>query len=223
MKAVVLLSGGVDSTTALALALQDGRECIALSALYGQKHSVEVEQARRIATHYGVESRTLNLSPQVFEGSGSALIDGDMPQMTYEEIEAAEGVSPTYVPFRNGILISQAVAVALTLEAGEVWAAPHSEDARNWAYPDCTPEFNGSMAAAVYVGTYGKVRLVTPFQWLRKAEILQLAIDLGVPFELTHSCYEGARPPCGTCPTCVARARAFEEIGVTDPLLAVAS
>jgi 7-cyano-7-deazaguanine synthase len=217
-RAVILLSGGADSTTLLAVALADDVDPVALSVDYGQKHVAELDAARAVAGHYDVPHLIVTLPPTVFQGAGSALIDGPMPQVTYEELEAAEGVSPTYVPFRNANLISQAVAVALTIDAGYVYAAPHAEDARGWAYPDCTPEFNGAMGAAVYVGTYHKVRLRTPFQWMTKAEIVRVGLDLGVPFHLTLSCYEGSVPPCGTCPTCLARHAAFERAGAPDPL-----
>lgn len=220
-KTIVMLSGGIDSTTLLAYAMKHDdrpREGItALSFLYGQKHAVEVNHALTIAQTYGVDHELVGL-PAVFAGADSALIEGEMPHMTYEELAESEGVSPTYVPFRNGSFLSIATALALTKGADSIYYAPHAEDARGWAYPDCTPEFNGAMANAIYIGTYHKVRLVTPFQHLRKHEIIRIGHDLGAPLDLTLSCYEGRKPACGRCPTCVARLAAFAEAGLIDPI-----
>jgi 7-cyano-7-deazaguanine synthase len=139
--------------------------------------------------------------------------------MTYKEIAEVEGPSPTYVPFRNAILLSMATAIALTAGAEEVFIGVHAEDARNWAYPDCTPEFTGAMANAIYVGTYHKVRLVTPFSFWMKREIVALGLALKVPYQLTWTCYEGGKVPCMKCPSCVERAEAFKANGVIDPAL----
>jgi len=138
-------------------------------------------------------------------------------------------MSPTYVPFRNGNLLAQAAAYADSLvrplgEAGfdgtlaTVYAGQHAEDAAGFAYADCTPEFLGAMAAAIYVGTYGHVRLQTLFQHSTKADIIRLGMSLGVPYWMTQSCYRGERPACGACSTCHARLEAFEEAGFEDPL-----
>src|SRR5262245_37582362 len=145
MAAVVLLSGGVDSTTCLALAVRDSgsSEVHTLSASYGQKHNAELDHAAAVAAHYDVPHRILEL-PQLFAGSTSTLIVGgaDTPEVSYEDLD--EGVSPAYVPFRNGIFLSMATAVALQVGAEYVYFGAHSEDAQRWAYPDCTPEFIGS-------------------------------------------------------------------------------
>ena len=220
-KAVVLLSGGADSTTCLAMAVKEyGRENVkALSLFYGQKHKVELDCAKEIAQYYGIEHEILQL-PNVFAGAGSTLVDSDKPnpEVTYEELAKSSGVSPTYVPFRNGNLISVATAMALRDGAEAIYYGPHSEDARAWAYPDCTAEFNGAMANAIYVGTYHKVRLITPLQWMTKAEVIKKAHDIGAPMWLTHSCYNGERPACGKCPTCIGRIEAFKSIGLVDPI-----
>jgi 7-cyano-7-deazaguanine synthase len=142
----------------------------------------------------------------------------EMPQASYEELSDEFGVSPTYVPYRNGNLLSLATAVALVEGAGEVWAGMHAEDAHNWAYPDCTPEFLGAMASAIYVGSYHEVRLITPHMWRTKADVVQSGFDLKVPFELTWSCYEGRNQACGVCPTCVGRIQAFARVGEVDPI-----
>jgi len=221
MKSVVLLSGGMDSATVLGMVAEGDTEVHTLSFGYGQKHVAELEQAKTIAMHYGLTHNVVELPKFIFAGAGSALIQADdigMPQLTYEEIDRAEGPSPTYVPYRNGTFISIAAAFALSIGADEVYAGMHSEDAHNFAYPDCTPEFLGAQAAALYVGSYHEVRLVTPLQWMTKAEIVEAAIRLSVPLYLTMSCYEGTRPACGTCPTCVGRLEAFKMAGQVDPI-----
>lgn len=219
MHSVVLLSGGIDSTTCLGLAVAESspEEVLALSASYGQKHSAELQHAARVAAHYGVEHRILDI-PRLFGASSSTLIEGgaDIPAVSYEELD--EGVSPAYVPFRNGVFLSMATAVALESEAGFVYFGAHSEDAQRWAYPDCTPEFIGSMASAMYVGSYMKVRLISPLQWSTKADVIRVGAAIGAPYHLTMSCYNGVEPACGECPTCRSRREAFQANGLTDPI-----
>jgi 7-cyano-7-deazaguanine synthase len=219
MHAVVLLSGGVDSTTCLAIALESTQpdEVLAVSAAYGQKHAAELEHAATVAGRYGVMHRVLPI-PDLFGSSASSLIDGgaDNPAVSYDELD--EGVSPAYVPFRNGVFLSMATAVALETGASFVYFGAHSEDAHRWAYPDCTPEFIGSMANAMFVGSYMKVRLITPLQWLRKSDVIRLGTALKVPYELTLSCYNGQVPACGVCPTCRSRRDAFLANGLQDPI-----
>jgi 7-cyano-7-deazaguanine synthase len=218
-KAVVLLSGGLDSTTALSIARHSyfDDNILALIVLYGQKHELEAEAAYKVAQHYGVRSTSLIIDLPKGE---SVLMNhsAEMPQMTYEELSTSEGVSPTYVPFRNGTMLSHAAAVALDFGASEIWAGMHSEDARGWAYPDCTPEFIGAMQNAIYVGTYHKVRLVVPFTYATKAEIVKRGLQEEAPYSLTYSCYEGKRVACGRCPTCIGRLEAFKANGVRDPI-----
>jgi len=191
---------------------------LAVSFTYGQKHAAEVESARAIAAYYDAEYKVVNL-PHIF-GAGSTILEGGPanPHLTYKEIAEAEGPSPTVVPFRNGNLLSAAAAIAVVEGAAWIYAGMHAEDARNWAYPDCTPEFLGAMANAIRVGTYDKVRLATPLQWMLKRDVVALGLRLYVPFELTHSCYEGSKPACGKCPTCVERLAAFAANNVLDPL-----
>jgi 7-cyano-7-deazaguanine synthase len=218
-KAVVLLSGGVDSATELALALQQNDTAIALTCYYGQKHSIEIQCAANIARHYNVEHRIVEV-PRIFGGAGSTLIDDglDQPHLTYEEIGEEEGPSPTVVPFRNANLIAIATTVAVVENAQFVYVAAHAEDAHNWAYPDCTPEFLGAMSNAIYVGTYGEVRLKFPFCWMKKADSVALGLELGVPYELTYSCYAGNPFSCGQCPTCIERIEAFKSNSLIDPI-----
>lgn len=225
MSALVVLSGGLDSTVALAEVIDqhDGRtdSIGAVTFTYGQKHKKEVLNASMIADHYELAYHKIIGLPEVFGGTESVLMEEnnlEMPRASYEEINEADGVSPTYVPYRNGNLLSMAAAVALVEHADEVWAGMHAEDAHNWAYPDCTPEFLGAMAGAIYIGTYHKVRLITPHMWRTKSEVVAAGFTLDVPFELTWSCYDGREDACGTCPTCVGRIQAFIANNLCDPI-----
>lgn len=217
-KAYVLLSGGVDSTTALAKANEDwdGRVA-AVSVHYGQRHRKEINQAEKIAAHFANAFVAPDIS-NVIQKGGLTDEELNIPAKSYEDLP--HGVSPTYVPFRNGTLLSLVAGMAaVDTEAEAVYCGVHAEDGDNWAYPDCTPEFMGGMANAIYVGTYHKVRLYTPLIFLRKAEIVDLGTRLGVPWELTWSCYEGREYHCGVCPTCRARMQAFNDAGVPDPTI----
>lgn len=220
-KALVLLSGGLDSTTCLAMAVDalGAEQVTTLSLLYGQKHDREVKAAQNIAVYYGCKYNIFEL-PNLFAGYGSTLIDPgkEQPQLTYQEICDSFGVSPTYVPFRNGNLLSAAAALALVEGAEYLYYGAHAEDARGFAYPDCTPEFNGAMANAIYVGTYHKVRLLTPLQWLTKPDVVKEALRLKAPIHLTYSCYAGREKQCGKCPTCISRIAAFKQAGAKDPV-----
>jgi len=217
-KALILLSGGLDSTTCAAIAVEEfgGNFVLGVSFVYGQKHSREVESAANVAEFYGFPHSVIQL-PNVFGGYGSTLIDPGLqnPTVPYSELS---GVSPTYVPFRNGILASYAAAVALTEDCNLVYFGAHSEDAANWAYPDCIPEFIGSMASAIYIGTYFKVRLVTPLQWMDKKDVVQRGLYLDAPYDLTTSCYNGGEVACGRCPTCRSRRAAFAHWSARDPI-----
>ena len=165
MKALVLLSGGVDSTTCLAIAVEKyGREeVLALSVSYGQKHSKELTAAKAVADYYGVPLRTLDLSV-LFEGSDCSLLQGSgeaIPEESYSDQLQKTGGKPvsTYVPFRNGLFLSSAASVALSNGCEEIYYGAHSDDAAGNAYPDCTPEFNESISRAVYLGSGGQLRV----------------------------------------------------------------
>ena len=224
-RALVLASGGADSTTLLALAVERyGREnVIALSISYGQKHVREIESAKAVAAHYGVPIRFLDLGV-VFAGSDCSLLSGssqDIPHESYEDqLNRSQG-SPvsTYVPFRNGLFLSAAASVALSQGCNIIMYGAHHDDAAGNAYPDCSQEFVEAMAAAISQGTGGELRLEAPFVSWTKADIVRRGLQIGVPYELTWSCYEGGDKPCGVCGTCIDRARAFELNGAVDPLL----
>lgn len=219
MRGLVLHSGGLDSTVVLALAKRDCVDVVSLSIAYGQKHQTrEITAARDICEFYKVDHLETIL-PDIFSGFGSTLVDPEKlnPQLSYEEIRSSEGPSPTYVPFRNANLLSVATAVAMVKNCDLVYFGAHADDAHNYAYPDCTPEFIGAMANAISVGTYYKIRLKSPLMWMTKSEIVKLGKSLEVPLASTYSCYEGFEYHCGLCSTCISRKVAFEQSGVFDP------
>lgn len=225
MKALVLSSGGVDSTTCLAMAVEKyGKEnVIALSVSYGQKHIKEIEAAKKVSKYYGVEHLYLNLE-KIFQYSDCSLLshsDKKIPHESYaNQLEKTDG-SPvsTYVPFRNGLFLSSAASIALSKGCEVIYYGAHSDDAAGNAYPDCSRAFNNAMGQAIYEGSGKKLKILAPFvEWVKK-DIVKEGLRLKVPYELTWSCYEGEDMPCGVCGTCIDRKRAFEENGVTDPAL----
>lgn len=225
MKALVLFSGGVDSTTCLGIAVKKygAENVIALSIYYGQKHDKEIQAAKRIAEYYGVTWKTLDLT-LIFSDSDCSLLAGSkekIPQESYaEQLERTDGKPvSTYVPFRNGLFISSAASVALSNDCGVIYYGAHSDDAAGNAYPDCSSAFNNAMNDAVYIGSGNQLKIIAPFVEMTKADIVKQGLELGVPYELTWSCYEGNEKPCGVCGTCRDRIAAFELNGVTDPLM----
>lgn len=227
MKALVLFSGGVDSTTCLGLAIDKyGKEnVIALSVSYGQKHTKEIECSRKIAEYYGVEHIYLDLA-KIFEYSDCSLLehsDREIPKESYaEQIEKGDGKPvSTYVPFRNGLFLSSAASIALSKDCDVIYYGAHSDDAAGNAYPDCSDAFNKAMGDAIYIGSGNQLRIEAPFVNMTKAEVVKTGLALKVPYELTWSCYEGKERPCGVCGTCLDRAKAFEMNGVKDPALAL--
>lgn len=223
--AVTVLSGGLDSATALGIAVQKhGHDNVrTITFEYGQKHANEVEAAQALCDYYRVPQTVVPLPTDLFRG-GVLTTDAEVPDMKYSDLP--DGVmSPTYVPFRNGNLLSMSAAYADTLlreddsrwQSALLYAGMHAEDAAGFAYADCTPEFLGAMAAAIHIGTYGRVRLQALFQFTTKADIIRLGMSLRVPYHLTRSCYRGDDLACGTCATCQARLEAFTEAGFFDP------
>ena len=225
MKALVLTSGGVDSSTCLAMAVNEyGKEnVVALSVLYGQKHLKELEASKKIAEYYHVEHIFLNLA-EIFKYSDCSLLkhsDADIPHESYaKQLEGSEG-SPvsTYVPFRNGLFLSSAASIALSKGCDIIYYGAHSDDAAGSAYPDCSEAFNNAMNQAIYEGSGKKLHIEAPFVTWTKKEVVKMGLKLGVPYELTWSCYEGQDKPCGVCGTCIDRQAAFEENGTVDPLI----
>lgn len=225
MRALVLFSGGIDSTTCLGLAIDKyGRENVtALSIAYGQKHDKEIEASRKIADYYKVEHLYLNLS-KIFQYSDCSLLshsDQKIPQGAYaKQLEKTDGKPvSTYVPFRNGLFLSSAASIALSKGCSVIYYGAHSDDAAGNAYPDCSDAFNEAMGQAIYLGSGNQLTIEAPFVNWTKADVVKKGLELGVPYELTWSCYEGGEKPCGKCGTCIDRAEAFAKNGVKDPAL----
>lgn len=224
-KALVLCSGGVDSTTLLAQAVQTygAQQVYALSIAYGQRHAKELESACAVARYYGVEQRFLDIASIFAESNCSLLAHSsqDVPHHSYaDQLASSDAVLvSTYVPFRNGLFLSAAASLALSLDCEVLYYGAHHDDWAGNAYPDCSLEFVQAMDAAIRQGTGGLLRVEAPFVERSKADIVKLGLALHVPYELTWSCYEGEEKPCGVCGTCIDRARAFEANGVVDPLL----
>jgi 7-cyano-7-deazaguanine synthase len=224
-RALVLCSGGVDSTTLLAMAVEryGAANVIALSISYGQRHNKEVESAKKVAAHYGVQQRFLDLAA-IFADSNCSLLahsSQEVPEESYaQQLQETDGKPvSTYVPFRNGLFLSSAASMALSLGCSVLYYGAHHDDWAGNAYPDCSQEFVEAMNRAIVEGTGGELRMEAPFVQWSKADIVKRGLELGVPYELTWSCYEGGEKPCGVCGTCIDRTRAFELNGVTDPLL----
>ena len=227
-KVFILLSGGIDSTTVLAFAKNShpDAEFEAVTIDYGQRHRREIQAAADIAYFYDIPHVVLDLKGLM---TGMLVDKGEqneaVPDVGYDELP--KGISPTYVSFRNGLMLSALAARAQTwvmqqqakdkevgMEDAEeynafIYCGVHADDAANWAYPDCTPEFIGGMANAIFIGTYNRVRLKSPFAELDKTMIVTIGVGLKVPYELTWSCYKGGEEHCGTCPTCRSRKDAF--------------
>ena len=224
MRVLVLSSGGVDSTTCLGMAVKEyGREnVVALSIYYGQKHDKEIKAADDVAKYYNVEHIKLDLS-KMFEYSDCSLLshsDNDIPKESYaEQIMKTEGTPvSTYVPFRNGLFIASAASIALSKGCSKIMYGAHADDSAGNAYPDCSKAFNDAMNTAVYEGSGKQLSIEAPFVGMNKAGVVKLGLEIGVPYELTWSCYEGNDEPCGKCGTCIDRIAAFEANDVKDPI-----
>jgi len=221
MRAVVLLSGGLDSYTAAAIAKADGFALCVLTIHYGQRHVRELDAARRVADALGVDAR-LELDLDLRTIGGSALTAGaDVP---HGRDLAAPGIPVTYVPARNTVFLSLALAWAEVLGARDLVIGVNALDYSG--YPDCRPEFIRAFEQVAALGTRagvegGAFRIHTPLIDLTKAQIIRRGLQLGLDYRLTHSCYDPLPDgsPCQTCDSCVLRARGFSEAGVSDPLL----
>lgn len=224
-KAVVLLSGGIDSTTCLALAVEryGAENVLGVFVHYGQKHDKEYESATKVASYYGVELIEHDMS-SVFNLSDCSLLKGNKAiehGSYHDQLKqmGGEGTVETYVPFRNGLFLSAAATIGISVGAEVVMYGAHADDAAGRAYPDCTPEFEKAMHEAIYEGSGRTLHMETPLLNMTKAEVVALGLKLGAPYKYTWSCYEGKDRPCGTCGTCIDRARAFELNGVKDPAI----
>lgn len=216
MKAVLILSGGLDSTTLLYRMLSDGYQVETLTFNYGQRHKKEIGCARKIADLNGVPHKIIDLSCVASFLGNSALLGGkDVPKCHYTEDAARQ----TIVPNRNMIMLAVAAGYAEATEVPEIFYAAHRNDST--IYPDCRKEFVEALRPAISLATaWHPVELRAPFIDMTKAEIVKLGLDLKVPYEMTWSCYKGEERPCRECPTCIEREEAFAKNGAKDPLLA---
>lgn len=220
MKAVVLLSGGLDSSTVLYLAKSEGYDCYALSFDYQQRHRRELEAANAIASTAGVVAhQTIGFDLRTW--GGSALTDDRLTLPQDRNLaEMSESIPITYVPARNTIFLSFALAYAEAISANRVYIGVNALDYSG--YPDCRPDYIDAMRSVFQLGTkQGRegdpIEIITPLIDLKKTEIIQLGNRLGVPWQHTWSCYSGDRVPCGTCDSCRLRLAAFAELGLVDP------
>ncbi|HEX8252591.1 MAG TPA: 7-cyano-7-deazaguanine synthase QueC [Thermoanaerobaculia bacterium] len=221
MRAVILLSGGLDSATVLAIAKERQRECLALSIVYGQRHAVELDAARRVAAAIGVAEHVVHsLDLRVF-GASALTGNTDVPK----DAVGAEGIPVTYVPARNTIFLSLALGFAEARGAQEIWIGVNALDYSG--YPDCRPEFIDAFQDVIRKGTRsgverGEPRLVAPLLQMTKADIIRRGTELGLDYGLTHSCYDPLADgrACGHCDSCLLRLKGFEEAGLPDPAFA---
>ncbi len=217
MKAVILLSGGIDSTVLLALALERGLDCLALSFDYGQRHLIELTSARAICEHYDIPQHTITIDPSAFGHSTLVHTDTPMPdKRSLKEIEQS-GIPNTYVPARNTLFLSYALGQAEIIDATEIHFGMNAQD--RVGYPDCRPEFVESFQRLVNVATKQSVektppKIITPLIELNKAGIISLGLRLNAPLELTHSCYNPTKTglQCGTCDACILRNEGFTKV-----------
>jgi 7-cyano-7-deazaguanine synthase len=222
MKAVCLLSGGLDSSTCLGVARRDGFECYALSFDYGQRHKIELQAAASVALHFGVrEHKIVQIDLRAFGGS-ALTADIAVPKDSLEQ--GTHGIPITYVPARNTIFLSYAMAWAEVLECSDVFIGVNAIDYSG--YPDCRPEFIAAFETmanlATKAGVEGRTRLQihTPLKQLDKASIVTIGSAVGIDFTLTHSCYDPdpSGRSCGHCDSCLLRQKGFREAGLVDPL-----
>jgi 7-cyano-7-deazaguanine synthase len=221
-KAIILLSGGLDSATTLYLARKQGYKCFCLIFDYGQRHKKEIEYAKKIARASSSPAQVIKIN---LPWRGSSLLDKKLriPQLTsLRTYELTNAIPSTYVPGRNIIFLSFALSFAEAMAAEAIFIGAHTQDYSG--YPDCRPEFYRAFKKVILTGTKSGVekrgiKIQTPLIGKTKAQIIRQARQLGVPFALTWSCYQGGRVPCGECDSCYYRAKGFLEAGIRDPLL----
>jgi 7-cyano-7-deazaguanine synthase len=217
-RAVVLLSGGLDSATVLAVARSEGRVCHALSFTYGQRHEVELKAASRVAQSMKAAEHVIYPLDLRLFGASALTSDIDVPK----DAVGAPGIPVTYVPARNTIFLALALGYAESRNAEEIWIGVNAVDFSG--YPDCRPEFVDAFQQVILKGTRsgvekGQPRIMAPLIHLTKADIIRRGVSLGVDYALTHSCYDpdDEGRACGHCDSCILRRRGFEEAGVKDP------
>lgn len=223
-KALVLLSGGLDSAVTLALAIKThGKKNVkGLCIYYGQRHKKEIFHAEELAIHYGIPLRELDLSPIFFDNRCSLLSSSDqeIPEGEYASLHNKKhGAISTYVPFRNGLFLSVAASIALQEDCSFIYYGIHADEGPESAYPDTSVSFHTAISASIEEGSGHQVKLVAPFVLSTKSEVVKKGIELKVPFEKTWSCYNDVEKPCLHCPTCLDRQKAFEANGIEDPAL----
>lgn len=220
-RVVVVLSGGLDSTTCMAIAKAAGEDIFPLTFAYGQKHQAELAAARQVAAFYGVAERhkVIDLTGLLF---GSSLTDAEKEIPTgRSETEIGTGIPSTYVPARNIVFLALALAQAEPLGAEAIYLGVNALDFSG--YPDCRPEFIRAFQEVIDKGTAAGVegrgiRVETPLINLSKAEIIKRGVELGAPYHLTYTCYQGTLPACGLCDACLLRLKGFREAGLSDPI-----
>lgn len=224
-KAVVLFSGGLDSTVLLSMAVKiHGADNVtALTITYGQKHDKEIEAAKAVAEHLGVNHIIRDLT-EAFAGSNSSLLSSsteEIPGGSYKE-QLGESVIPTtYIPYRNGLFLSFTAAIAFSLYGeANIYYGAHADDSQGTAaYPDTSVEFVYLQQRTIFEGSGGKIILEAPFQYNSKSGIVYKGVEeYGAPLHLTWSCYEGREKACGRCSTCIDRLEAFKFWSLTDPV-----
>jgi len=219
-KAVVLLSGGIDSTTALAIAIGEGFRCYALSFYYGQRHSKEIDSAKKIARHYRTEHKIMEIN--LNQIGGSALTDKKINVPKNRDMKKISREIPTtYVPARNTIMLSYALAYAEVIGAKAIFIGANAIDYSG--YPDCRPEYFRAFQKMADLGTKkgvegSKIIIKTPLINMKKAEIIKKGNSLNVPYHMTWSCYLGGSTACGQCDSCLLRLKGFAEAGCEDPI-----
>ncbi|MDY6880923.1 MAG: 7-cyano-7-deazaguanine synthase QueC [Desulfatiglans sp.] len=225
-RAVVLSSGGIDSTTALAIARSEGYEVYSISFRYGQRHALELDAAQKVAKTLGAKEHLI-MDVDLSKIGGSALTDNIEVPKNQNEKERQEEIPVTYVPARNTVFLSLALAWAEVLAASDIFIGVNAVDYSG--YPDCRPEFIEAFERmanlATKAGVEGKTELVinAPLIHMTKAEIIQRGIELGIDYGITHSCYDPTPEgkACGKCDSCLLRKKGFHEAGIVDPTIYV--
>ncbi len=223
-KHFVLFSGGLDSAVVLYRVLDEarklGEQVEAVGIDYGQRHAIELKHSADMCERAGVDFNVILIPSELMAGTLLAS-DRPIPEQSYSDLPA--GMSPTYVPFRNGLMLSllaakaQKWAMVNKARMATIYIGSHAEDAENDAYPDCSAAFMKAMATAINLGTYGMVNLSTPLIAMKKADVIKWGAGVGVPFAMTWSCYKGETLHCGKCMTCNARKAGFIAAGISDP------